>query len=30
VIGDQLWTVWDSGLMVSDLGSLTAEAWIAF
>ncbi|HEY3089149.1 MAG TPA: beta-propeller domain-containing protein [Jatrophihabitantaceae bacterium] len=30
VVGDELWTLWDSGLMVSDLGSLTTEAWIAF
>jgi uncharacterized secreted protein with C-terminal beta-propeller domain len=30
VIGDQLWTLSDSGLMVSDLGSLTMRAWIPF
>lgn len=30
VIGDELWTLSDSGLMVSDLGSLTTRAWIGF
>ena len=30
VIGNELWTLSDSGLMVSDLGSLTMRAWIAF
>jgi hypothetical protein len=30
VIGDELWTLSDSGLMVSDLGSLTMRAWIGF
>jgi uncharacterized secreted protein with C-terminal beta-propeller domain len=30
VIGDALWTLSDSGLMVSDLRSLTTRAWIAF
>jgi uncharacterized secreted protein with C-terminal beta-propeller domain len=30
VIGDELWTLSDSGLMVSDLGSLTTKAWIGF
>lgn len=29
VIGDELWTLSDSGLMVSDLGSLTTRAWIS-
>jgi uncharacterized secreted protein with C-terminal beta-propeller domain len=28
VIGDELWTLSDSALMVSDLGSLTMRAWI--
>jgi len=30
VIGNELWTLSDSGLMVSDLESLTMRAWIAF
>jgi uncharacterized secreted protein with C-terminal beta-propeller domain len=30
VIGDELWTLSDAGIMVSDLGSLTTTAWIGF
>lgn len=30
VIGDELWTLSDAGLQVSDLGSLTTKAWVPF
>jgi uncharacterized secreted protein with C-terminal beta-propeller domain len=30
VIGDQLWTMSSSGLRVSDIGSLSREAWVPF
>jgi hypothetical protein len=30
VIGDDLWTVSDDGLMVSDLSTLGQRAWIPY